>query len=51
MRLIAARVLAVLAAFVGMLSFAVERTVLDESGVEQRDEGLWAGANEATDDR
>ena len=38
MRLIAARVLtilAVLVAFVGMLSFAVERTVLDESGVER----------------
>ena len=38
MRLIAARVLtilAVLVAFVGMLSFAVERTVLDDSGVER----------------
>ena len=38
LRLIAARVLtilAVLVAFVGMLSFAVERTVLDESGVER----------------
>ena len=37
-RLIAARVLTVLAvlvAFVGMLSYAVERTVLDESGVER----------------
>jgi hypothetical protein len=38
MRLIAARVLtilAVLVAFVGMLSFSIERTVLDESGVER----------------
>ena len=38
LRLIAARVLtilAVLVAFVGMLSFAVERTVLDEGGVER----------------
>jgi hypothetical protein len=37
-RLIAARVLtilAVLVAFVGMLAFAVERTLLDESGVER----------------
>ena len=37
-RLIGARVLTVLAvlvAFVGMLSYAVERTVLDESGVKR----------------
>ena len=38
LRLIAARlltILAVLVAFIGMLSFAVERTVLDESGVDR----------------